>query len=43
LALEYKIKQGKGYHSLPRDALVIANTLFEQHKRRHYTWTLPDG
>ena len=23
--------------------LVIANTLFQQHKRRHYTWTSPDG
>ena len=22
---------------------VIANTLFQQHKRRLYTWTLPDG
>ena len=26
-----------------RNALVIANTLFQQHKRRLYTWTLPDG
>ena len=24
-------------------ALVISNTLFEQHKRRLYTWTSPDG
>ena len=24
-------------------ALVIANTLFQQHKRRHYIWTAPDG
>ena len=23
--------------------LVIANALFQQHKRRLYTWTLPDG
>ena len=23
--------------------LVIANTLFQQHKRRFYIWTLPDG
>ena len=23
--------------------LVIANTLFQQHKRRRYPWTLPDG
>ena len=25
------------------DALVIANTLFQQHKKRLYTWTSPDG
>ena len=25
------------------DALVIANTLFQQHKRRLYTWTSPDS
>ena len=25
------------------NALVIANTLFQQHKRRFYTWTSPDG
>ena len=25
------------------NALVIANTLFKQHKRRLYTWTSPDG
>ena len=24
-------------------ALVIANTLFQQHKRRLYTWTSPDA
>ena len=24
-------------------ALVIANSLFQQHKRRLYTWTSPDG
>ena len=24
-------------------ALVITNTLFQQHKKRLYTWTLPDG
>ena len=24
-------------------ALVIANTLFQQHRRRLYTWTSPDG
>ena len=25
------------------NTLVIANTLFQQHKRRLYTWILPDG
>ena len=25
------------------NAVVIANTLFQQHKRRLYTWTSPDG
>ena len=25
------------------NALVIANTLFQQHKRRLYAWTSPDG
>ena len=25
------------------NALVIANTLFQQHKRRHYIWTSSDG
>ena len=26
-----------------KNALVIANTLFQQHKRRLYIWTSPDG
>ena len=26
-----------------QNALVIANTLFQQHKRRLYTWISPDG
>ena len=26
-----------------KNALVIANILFQQHKRRLYTWTSPDG
>ena len=26
-----------------QNALVIVNTLFQQHKRRLYTWTSPDG
>ena len=25
------------------NVLVIANTLFQKHKRRLYTWTSPDG
>ena len=25
------------------NALVIESTLFQQHKRRLYTWTSPDG
>ena len=25
------------------DVLTIANTLFQEHKRRLYTWTSPDG
>ena len=29
--------------SCQENVLVIANTLFQQHKRRLYTWTLPDG
>ena len=28
--------------SCQKNALVIANTLFQQHKRRLYTWTSPD-
>ena len=26
-----------------KNALVMANTLFQQHKRQLYTWTSPDG
>ena len=26
-----------------KNVLIIANTLFQQHKRRLYTWTSPDG
>ena len=26
-----------------KNTLAIANTLFQQHKRRLYTWTSPDG
>ena len=28
---------------MQENALVIANTLFQKHKRRLYTWTSPDG
>ena len=44
MALEYGMKQGKGYIEFCQEnTLVIANTLFQQHKRRLYTWTSPDG
>ena len=32
-----------GIWPVQENALVITNTLFQQHKRRLYTWTLPDG
>ena len=39
--------QNEAEHSLIEfcqgNALVIANTLFQQHKRQLYTWILPDG
>ena len=28
---------------LPREYMVIAKTLFQQHKRQLYKWTSPDG
>ena len=28
---------------MPRETLVTANTLFQQHKKRLYTWTSSDG
>ena len=44
MALEYGLKQGKRLIEFCQEnTLVIANTLFQQHKRRLYTWTLPDG
>ena len=33
----------KANRVLPRERTGIANTLFQQHKRRLYTWTSPDG
>ena len=44
LALEYGMKQGfRLIEFCQENALVIANTLFQQHKRRLYTWTSLDG
>ena len=38
------MKQGKDQKSFAKkNALVIAYTVFQQHKRRVYTWTSPDG
>jgi len=36
-----KTRRSKANRVLPK-ALVIANTLFQQHKRRLYTWISPD-
>ena len=35
--------RAKANRVFQENALVIANTLFQQHKRRFYTWTSPDG
>ena len=35
--------RAKSDRVLQKNALVIENTLFQQHKRQLYTWTLPDG
>ena len=38
------MKQGKGKKKFCQEnTLLIANTLFQQHKRRLYTWTSPDS
>ena len=37
------MKQGKGYRVLPRECTGHSKYLFQQHKRRLYTWTSPDG
>ena len=42
MALECR-SRAKANKVLPESALVIANTLFQQHKRPLYTWTSPDG
>ena len=36
------MKQGRLIEFCQENALVIANTLFQQHKKRLYTWTSPD-
>ena len=35
--------QNEAGQRLTESPLVIVNTLFQQHKRRLYTWTSPDG
>ena len=35
--------RAKANRVLQENALVIANTFFQQHKRRLYTWTSPHG
>ena len=35
--MEYRTKQSKGSEFCQENPLVIANTLFQQHKRRLYT------
>ena len=35
--------QNEAGQRLQENALVIANTLFQQHKRSLHTWTSPDG
>ena len=38
------MKQGQRFTEFCQEnAVVIANTLFQQHKRRLYTWTSPNG
>ena len=41
MVLEYGMKKVKEF--CQENALVIANTLFQKHKRRLYTWMSPDG
>ena len=40
-----RMKQGRQrlLEFCQENTLVIANTLFQQHKRKLYTWTSPDG
>ena len=42
--LEVQIEAGQRLTEFSQEnALFTANTLFQQHKRRLYTWTSPDG
>ena len=43
LALEDRMKEQRLIEFYKENALVIANTFFQQQKRRLYTWTTPDG
>ena len=44
MALEYGMKQSiRLIEFCQENTVVIANTLFQQHKRRLHTWTSPDG
>ena len=43
LALEYNKAGQRLTKFYQENALVIANTLFQQQKRQCYTWTSPDG
>ena len=37
------VQNEAGQRLIQENTLVIANTLFQQHKRILYTWTSPDG
>ena len=39
MALEYEMKRAKAKRVCQENTLVIANTLYQHHKRRLYTWT----
>ena len=41
--LGIRIEAGQRLIEFAYDTLVIENTLFQQQKRRLYTWTSPDG
>ena len=43
MAMEYKKAGHRLTEICQENTLVIANTLFQQHKRRLYTWTSPGG